>query len=259
MERAPVIVGESKGIREVRRRVADVAPYDVPVVLDGESGTGKDLVAARIHETSRRCGNTYLPVNMGALSRELVCSQLFGHERGAFTGATERRRGLFELAHSGTLFLDEIATLDMDLQAHLLRVLETRQFCRVGGGSTIKSDVRFLTATNVDLKRAVREGGFREDLYHRINVFEIHLPPLRARGDDIVILAEHYLSRYAAEFDRPARRFDSPVYEAFHRYPWPGNVRELENLVLRMVVRATGETIRIDDLPVELRAVEPPV
>lgn len=247
------ILGESPAIDEVRKRVTDVAPFDVAVVLRGESGTGKDLVASTIHQESDRRGHTYYPVNMGALSSELVCSQLFGHERGAFTGATARRRGIFELAHNGTLFLDEIGTLHVDLQANLLRVLETQRFQRVGGGSLIHSDVRLLTATNCDLGDAVAKGTFREDLYHRLNVFEISLPPLRDRGDDAVLLARRFLALYAEEFDRPAQGFSAAVEEAFLVYSWPGNVRELENLVLRMVITAGGAQVQECDLPAELR------
>jgi DNA-binding NtrC family response regulator len=245
-------IGTSPATTEMCRKIDAVAPYDVSVILEGESGTGKDLAARRIHDASPRAGDTYYPVNMGALSPQLVCSQLFGHERGAFTGATERRRGVFELAHRGTLFLDEIGNLDKSLQSNLLRVLETQRFQRVGGSSRIHADVRFITATNVDLSRAVAEGRFREDLYHRLNVFHLRLPPLRERGDDVLELAEYFRHQYAEEFDMPARAFAPEVIDVFRDYRWPGNVRELENLVLRMVITAEGRTIELRDLPVEL-------
>jgi DNA-binding NtrC family response regulator len=238
---------------EVYNQIDRIARIDVPVLLIGESGTGKELVARAIHDRSLRHAGPYTAVNTGAIAQDLVASELFGHEKGSFTGAASRKRGLFEVADGGTLFLDEISTMDMATQVSLLRVLETGSFQRLGGEETVDTDVRIIAATNEDLKTLIQQGRFRDDLYYRLNVFSIHLPRLSERSEDVLVLARHFLDRYADEFSKPVAHFSEEVLDLFERYSWPGNVRELENLVVRAVIACRGDTITVADLPERVR------
>jgi transcriptional regulator with PAS, ATPase and Fis domain len=235
-----------------------VAASDATVLLNGESGTGKEVLARAIHATSRRTEGPFVAINCAALSAELLESELFGHEKGAFTGAVRTKPGRLEMAASGTLFLDEIGELQPALQAKLLRVLQEREFERVGGTRTLKADVRIVAATNRDLEAAVTTGGFRQDLYYRLKVVALRLPPLRDRREDIRPLAEHFLSRFAGESSRPAPRLDEEAATLLESYAWPGNVRELANVIERAIVLGAGEAITVDDLPEELHERAPP-
>lgn len=246
------LVGKSKEMLEVYQVVEKVAPTKATVLVSGESGTGKELIARAIHHRSDRENKPFISVNCSALTETLLESELFGHEKGAFTGATSARKGRFELAHGGTLFLDEIGHTTPALQVKLLRVVQERNFERVGGNRTIDVDVRLITATNKDLKGLVDAGQFQEDLYYRLNVVHISLPPLRERGDDVALLATHFLNKYSAELGRGEMNFEPQAIQALKGHDWPGNVRELENMVERTVVLASGETIRAADLPSEV-------
>jgi len=248
------IVGASAAMKRVMDTVKRVAPVHATVLIQGESGTGKELVARALHRMGPRAGKPFVAVHCAALAPTLLESELFGHERGAFTGAVERRKGRFELADGGTLFLDEIGEISPEVQVKILRVLEDRSFERVGGTETLKVDVRLVAATNRDLKAEVAAGRFREDLFYRLYVVNLVIPPLREREGDVAPLAEHYLARFAAEYGRPARRIDPAAMEVLCAYRWPGNVRELRNVVERMVVLSTGESIGPDDVPEGIRA-----
>ena len=237
------MVGASPAIHRVRELVARVAPTDARVLISGESGTGKELVAAAIHVESPRRDRPFVRVNCAAIPRDLVESEMFGHEKGAFTGATDRRIGRFELAHSGTLFLDEVADLGPEAQAKLLRAIEAKEIERVGGGKPIRVDVRIVAATNKDLARLVSEGGFREDLYFRLNVIPIALPPLRERPGDIPILVHHFARLYRVRTGRPAPTWSAEALELLLRYRWPGNVRELANIVERLAILHGGAEV----------------
>jgi DNA-binding NtrC family response regulator len=237
------IIGESPEMQKVLDMVRTVAPTDTTVMIRGESGTGKELIARAIHNLSPRKFFPLVVVNCGAMTETLLESELFGHERGAFTGAQYRRKGKVELAHGGTLFLDEIGNIDTKTQMDLLRVIETKQFMRVGGNETLHSDFRVICATNKDLERAIADGTFREDLYYRLNVFSIALPPLRARCGDVTKLAHFFLKKYATVMNKPIESFSREAIEAIRSYGWPGNVRELENTVERAVVLCSGTTI----------------
>ncbi len=242
------IVGDSPALREVLTRVEQVAQTSSTVLLRGETGTGKEMVARAIHINSARESRPFVRVNCAALAPGVLESELFGHERGSFTGATARRLGRFELADGGTLFLDEVGDLPLDVQVKLLRVLQEREFERVGGTETIKVDVRVVSATHRDLERQIGEGTFREDLYYRLNVFPIVLPPLRDRVTDISILAEHFVSKYATSAGKQVRGLDAGALAALAGYPWPGNVRELENVIERALILARGSEITGADL-----------
>jgi two-component system nitrogen regulation response regulator NtrX len=233
---AGTMVGSSEAMRRVRELIARVAPTDARVLVMGESGTGKELVAAAIHRGSARRERPFVRVNCAAIPRDLVESEMFGHEKGAFTGATERRIGRFELAHEGTLFLDEVGDLGAEAQAKLLRAIEAREIERVGGGKPIPVDVRIVAATNMDLEKAVTEGRFREDLFFRLNVIPMTLPSLRERAEDIPELVRHFSALHRARSGRPAPRWADEAMEAFRRYRWPGNVRELANIVERLAI-----------------------
>ena len=243
------IVGTSAEIRRVLAAVEKVGATDSTVLLSGESGTGKELVARALHQSSPRREGPFVRVNCGALPRELVESELFGHEKGAFTNAVRQRKGKFELAEGGTIFLDEIADLPLDTQVNLLRVLQEKEFERVGGETTLQADVRVVAATNRSLKGMVSEGTFREDLYYRLEVIPLHLPPLRARKEDIPLLVENFLVKKSREINVPLRRLTPEAMQILCDYPWPGNVRELENIVERTIVLSDGETIGPADLP----------
>ncbi len=254
------IVGRSPRMREVFELMKRAAPARSNILIVGESGTGKELVARAIHRLSPRSSGPFVPLHTSAIPSELLESTLFGHVKGAFTGAVASRRGLFEAANDGTLFLDEVGTIAPDTQAKLLRVIQEREFRRVGGVEPISVDVRIIAATNVDLRREVQEGRFREDLYYRLNVISIELPPLRRRREDIPLLAAHFLRIYAEENERTIDGFTPAAMDALTAYAWPGNVRELENAVERAVVLCTGRTIGVDLLPQPVRAgaLEPP-
>jgi DNA-binding NtrC family response regulator len=246
------LVGGSPAMLGVYDRIRHVAGTPSTVLVTGESGTGKELIARAIHRQGPRRDGPFVAVNCGALAPELMESELFGHERGAFTGAHAKKPGKFELASGGTLFLDEIATLRMDLQPKLLRALQERTVDRVGGTRPLKVDVRFIAASNIDLHQAVRERRFRQDLYYRLNVVPITVPPLRERPEDIGPLARHFLARYASQFGRAVTAISPRALELLQRYPWPGNVRELENIVERSVALATDTVVQLDDIPLDL-------
>ncbi len=245
------IIANSAAMKQVLGLAAQVAPRPTTVLLTGESGVGKEVVARFVHRRSPRSDEPFVAVNCAALAESLLESELFGHEKGAFTGAIQSRRGRFELAHGGTLFLDEIAEMSTNLQAKLLRVLQEQQFERVGGTRTILVDVRVIAATNKDLKGAIEERLFREDLYYRLNIFPIHIPPLRERRDDILQLAEHFARKIAARVGRPFGSFSPEAQAMLQRYDWPGNVRELQNAVERALIVAGSEVLRIEDLPLQ--------
>ncbi len=237
------IVGRSPALKEALTRAAKVAPTETTVLLTGESGTGKELVARAIHYASPRAEGPYVAINCAALPETLVESELFGHERGAFTGADKQKPGRFEMAAGGTLFLDEVAELPATVQAKLLRVLQEREFQRVGGTATLRADVRLITATNRDLAQAVAEGKFRADLFYRLNVFSVHLPPLRARGDDVLLLAHHFTRDLGARLGKGEAGLSRDAQEALRSYPWPGNIRELANAVERALILTEGDLL----------------
>jgi len=246
------LVGQHPEMQRLNRLVAQVARTTTTVLITGESGTGKELVARAIHRQGPRRDKPFVAVNPAAIAETLVESELFGHERGAFTGAYQRKLGKFELAQGGTLFLDEIATLRPELQVKLLRVLQEREIERVGGGQAIKLDVRIIAATNADVPAAVAGGTFREDLYYRLNVVHLTVPPLRERLDDIELLVAHFIRRYNHEFGKRIEGLTPEAREALRAYRWPGNVRELQNVVERSVVLVEGSMIDVEDLPLEL-------
>ncbi|MDY0039224.1 MAG: sigma 54-interacting transcriptional regulator [Desulforhabdus sp.] len=247
------IIGRSKVIQEVLRLIDQVADTNTTVLIHGETGTGKELVAKAIHENSRRAKGPMVQVNCAAMPDTLLESELFGHEKGAFTGAITRRRGRFEEAQGGTIFLDEVGELSPVAQAKLLRVLQEREFQPLGSSRTVKVDVRVVTASNKDLEQEVATGAFRSDLYYRLNVFPIFLPPLRERGPDILLLADHFVSRYAQELDKDVHRISTSAIDMLMSYHWPGNVRELENCVERAVLLANDEVIDALHLPPTLQ------
>ncbi len=247
------IIGTSRAMQEVFELVRRAAPARSNILVVGESGTGKELVARAIHRLSPRTDKPFIPVHTSAIPADLLESTLFGHVKGAFTGAVASKRGLFEAAHEGTLFLDEVGTISPDTQTKLLRVIQEREFCRVGSVSPLSVDVRFISATNVNLWDEVQAGRFREDLFYRLNVISIELPPLRERREDVPILATHFLRTYAEENNRTVEGFDTDAMDAIVSYAWPGNVRELENVVERAVVLCRSTTIGMDLLPPPLR------
>jgi DNA-binding NtrC family response regulator len=247
------IIGRSGPMESLFERMKMVAPTRSSVLVIGESGTGKELVANALHRASPRRNERFLAINCGAIPSDILESELFGHERGAFTGAVTRKIGKFELAHRGTLFLDEISELYPELQVKLLRVLEERQVMRVGGSDLIDVDFRLIAATNRDLEREVSEGRFREDLYYRLKVVTLRIPPLRERPGDIQQLADHFLAHFCQEHGKPAKRISPEALEILSRYPWPGNVRELRNVMESVVVFHQGDVIQPSDLPVEVR------
>jgi two-component system NtrC family response regulator/two-component system response regulator HydG len=246
------IVGSSPEIQRVFKSVAQVAPSRATVLVTGESGTGKELIAAAIHQRSPRAGKPFVRLHCAALAESLLESELFGHERGAYTGADRRREGRFEQADGGTLFLDEIGEISGATQVKLLRVLQEREFERVGGNQPIRVDVRVIAATNRDLKAMVAAGTFREDLYYRLNVINLTLPALRARPSDVPALAVHFLKRYAEENGKPILSISDAALAQLASYPWPGNVRELENVIERAVVLTEGASIEPEHLPPEI-------
>jgi DNA-binding NtrC family response regulator len=253
LSRLTGLIGQSEAIREVLVKVEQIAPVSSTVLVEGESGTGKELVARAIHRLGPRRAKPFIAVNVGALPETLLESELFGHEKGAFTGAAERRIGRFELAHTGTLFLDEIGDVPLATQVKLLRVLEEREITRVGGTQAIPVDVRVITATNNPLRAGIEEGRFRADLYYRLNVLSIYLPPLRDRREDIPILVRQFITELSRQHDRPFKGISPEALEKLVQYEWPGNVRELRNLVESMVVLAPGREIGPADIPRQIR------
>ncbi len=250
------MVGSSNAMHQVYRLIEQVADSNATVLLRGESGTGKDLVAHAIHYNSLRADKAFIKVNCTALPETLLESELFGHDRGAFTGATDRKIGRFERAHGGTIFLDEIGDFPVSLQVKLLRVIQFKEFERLGGSETIKTNVRIIVATNKHLEQQIEAGIFREDLYYRINVFPIYLPPLRERKDDIMQLADHFLEKYATDNYKHITRISTPAIEMLTSYHWPGNIRELENCIERAVLLCDQEVIRSEHLPPSLQMIK---
>jgi two-component system, NtrC family, response regulator AtoC len=250
------VVGRSPKMRQIYDLITRVADTNATVLINGESGVGKELIARAIHQQSQRRLSPFVAVNCAAISEHLVESELFGHERGAFTGAIEMHRGKFELAHTGTLFLDEVGSLRLDLQAKLLRVLQEREFERVGGGKTIRTDVRIVAASNQDLKQMVVDRTFRDDLFYRLNVIPVHVPPLRDRREDILLLVNHFLRKYNKDFGRQVQGVTSEALALLTHYHWPGNVRELENVIERLVVLSRHRILDIEDMPLDLKSVQ---
>jgi DNA-binding NtrC family response regulator len=252
----PNIIGKSDKMLTLFDLVTQVAPSRSTVLISGESGTGKELIAKAIHSASTRADKAFVPVNTGSIPVDLLESQLFGHVKGAFTSAVASKKGLFEVADQGTIFFDEIATVSPETQAKLLRVIQEREFMRLGGTEQIKVDVRIVAASNIDLLSLVKEGRFREDLYHRLNVIHLRLPPLRDRREDIPMLLAHFLERFCLENVKPLRQFTPAAMKLLMDYDWPGNVRELENVVERAVVLSTQERVDVDLLPDSIRGKE---
>jgi two-component system, NtrC family, nitrogen regulation response regulator NtrX len=259
VDRTQTMVGESYGMRQLREQVAMAAPTNGRVLILGENGTGKELVARTIHSMSRRRNAAFVEVNCAAIPEELIESELFGHVRGAFTGAVADRRGKFEVADGGTIFLDEIGDMSLKTQAKVLRVLQEQTLEAVGGTARIRVDARVLAATNKDLQAEIRAGNFREDLFFRLNVVPIFVPPLRDRQEDIPLLADHFMAEFAREYGRRLKRFNAPATVAMQRYSWPGNVRELRNVIERLMIMVPGDEISRDDLGfMDHPHVEPP-
>ncbi len=253
LSRETGLIGESDAIRAVLVQVEQIAPVSSTVLIEGESGTGKELVARAIHQLSPRRNKPFIAVNVGALPESLLESELFGHEKGAFTGAAERRLGRFELAHGGTIFLDEIGEVQQSTQVKLLRVLEQRELTRVGGTTTIPVDVRVVAATNAPLREGVERGVFRADLFYRLNVLRIYLPPLRERKPDIPMLVRRFVGEFSQRHDRPFHGISADAMQVLTDYSWPGNIRELRNLIESMVVLAPGREIGAEDIPHPIR------
>ena len=247
------IIGSSDRITEIFETIKRVAPTTTTILITGETGTGKELIARAIHRNSPRKNNPFIKINCAAIPESLMESELFGYEKGAFTGAATKKQGRFELAHKGTLFLDEVGELPKDMQVKLLQVIQEQEFERVGGLRTIKVDVRLITATNRNLFEDVKDGRFREDLYYRLNVIPAHLPPLRERKEDIPVLIDFFIEKFNKKLDRSVKYIDEKVTNLLIQYAWPGNIRELENLVERMILMARGDTIVFADLPSELK------
>ncbi len=250
VEPSDELVGESRAMATLREQVRAAAASHGRVLILGESGAGKELVALSLHRGSPRAGQAFVEVNCAAIPQELIESELFGHEKGSFTGAVERKRGKFELADGGTLFLDEIGDMSMATQAKVLRVIETQEFQRVGSAKTIRVNVRILSATNKNLEQEIREGQFREDLFYRLNVIPIHVPPLRERRQDISLLARYFLVRFGTEYGRKQKELSASALDALSAYEWPGNVRELKNVMERLVIMHTRDTVEAADLPI---------
>lgn len=252
----PEIIGESQAMQNVFRAIGRLSRSSITVLINGETGTGKELVAHALHKHSQRNNKPFIALNMAAIPKDLLESELFGHEKGAFTGAQAQRRGRFEQANGGTLFLDEIGDMPADLQTRLLRVLSDGEFYRVGGHEAVKADVRIIAATHQDLNSLVNQGKFREDLMHRLNVIRIHVPALRERREDIPILLNYFLSRVARELDVEAKQLEPQVVKFLSDLDWAGNVRQLENICRWLTVMASGKTVQLEDLPHELRETE---
>ncbi len=256
-EEEETLIGESESMSELKKQLEVAALSDSRILITGENGTGKELVARQVHELSPRKSKPFVDVNCAAIPEELIESELFGHVRGAFTGATDNRVGRFQQADGGTLFLDEIGDMSLKTQAKVLRVLQEQRFEPVGSTVTQQVDVRVVAATNKDLEAEIQENRFREDLYFRLAVIPLHVPPLRERREDIAVLLQHFLDLFAAEVRRPSKRPSAPALERLYDYGWPGNVRELRNLAERLLIMSPGETIETSDLPVAIRGDTP--
>lgn len=243
------IIGQSRALKDVFRVLAKVAPTDSTVLVTGESGTGKEVMVRALHNNSKRNGKPFVPINCGAIPKELLESELFGHEKGAFTHALHTRAGRFEMADGGTIFLDEIGEMELSLQVKILRVLQEKEIERVGGRGAKKVDVRIVAATNRDLEAEVNAGRFREDLFYRLNVIPLHLPPLRERDGDIAILSDYFISSFSKKNGRKKLSFSPEVRRVFEYYKWPGNVRELENIMERLTILCDSSVVQLDDLP----------
>jgi two-component system nitrogen regulation response regulator NtrX len=252
--RAHEILGDSQAVKTLKAQIEVAAPSNGWVLITGENGTGKELVARQIHTRSRRADGPFVEVNCAAIPEELIESELFGHEKGAFTGAVAQKHGKFELAHGGTLFLDEIADMSLMTQAKVLRILQEQSFSRVGGTELLDVDVRVIAATNKNLEQEIAEGRFREDLYYRLNVIPFHVPPLRERSEDVPVLAVEFVQEFCREAGAPVKRITPAAAKALSRHSWPGNVRELRNLMERVVIMSPGTTIGVDQLPETLHA-----
>jgi two-component system nitrogen regulation response regulator NtrX len=252
IERRYEIVGESAAIAALKHQISLAGPTNGWVLIHGESGTGKELVARAIHRASKRASGPFVEVNCAAIPQELIESELFGHEKGSFTGAIGLKRGKFELADKGTIFLDEIADMSLATQAKVLRLLEGQEFQRVGGTKTLKTDVRVIAASNKDLAEEIKKGAFRGDLFYRLNVIPLEVPPLRERIDDIPRLVRHFLSEFSREYGQKPKIVDDDALALFVKYPWPGNVRELRNIIERLIIMSPGQTITIPDVPLPL-------
>jgi len=246
-------VGNSAEVQKLKEQIKIVAPTNGWVLINGENGTGKELVARAIHRLSLRTGKSFVEVNCAAIPEKLIESELFGHEKGSFTGALTKKRGKFDLAHEGTLFLDEIADMSLKTQAKILRILQEQKFERVGGTEMIYVDVRVIAATNRDLKEEIQKGKFREDLYYRLNVIPIGVPPLRERKTDIPLLVEHFIAEFCLENNKEPKKASPEAVELLASYSWPGNVRELKNIVERMVIMTRGSVIEPKDIPDPVR------
>lgn len=247
------IIGNSSKIQDLREQIARVAPQNSWILIRGENGTGKELVAREIYLSSPRKEYTFIEVNCAAIPEDLIESELFGHHKGAFTGATEEKRGKFDLAHKGVLFLDEVADMSLKTQAKILRILEEKKFSRVRGDEIIQVDVRLIAATNKNLEEEIKKGRFREDLYYRLNVIPIYVPTLRERKEDMSLLLQHYFAYYQKEFKLPVKTMSKEVFDLLREYDWPGNVRELKNMCERLSIMSKGETIKLSDIPMEIR------
>jgi transcriptional regulator with GAF, ATPase, and Fis domain len=244
-------------LKAVLSRIAKVAPTDSSVLITGETGTGKELIARAIHRKSQRAERAFVSVNCAAIPRDLIPSELFGHEKGAFTGATQRRLGRFELADGGTIFLDEVGELLPDTQVALLRVLQERELERVGGGKPIHVDVRVIAATNRDLEAEIANGAFRQDLFYRLNVFPIEVPPLRERKDDLLLLVEYFVQRYGVKAGKDIRSIEKKTMDLLQSYDWPGNIRELQNVIERSVILTSGSVFSIDEMWLSKKSASP--
>jgi two-component system response regulator PilR (NtrC family) len=251
------IIGRSRRMQQVFDLISQAAPSRTTILVQGESGTGKELAARALHSNSTRADRPFVTVNSGSLPPDLLESNLFGHVKGAFTGAIAPKKGLFELADKGTIFFDEIGSVPVETQAKLLRVMQEREFMRLGGVDTVKVDVRIIAATNIDLKNMVEDGRFREDLYYRLHVIKVELPPLRDRREDIRLLAQHFLEKYGLENDKPHLELTPDALDLLEQYDWPGNVRELENIIERAVVLVTGTRIDVELVPDAVRTSRP--
>jgi len=257
IERRHEIIGESEKIKTLKQQIELAGPTNGWVLIHGESGAGKELVARAIHRASRRSSGPFVEVNCAAIPQDLIESELFGHEKGSFTGATGMKRGKFELAHGGTIFLDEIADMSMATQAKVLRVLEGQEFQRVGGTKTLKADVRVIAASNRTLGDEIKRGAFREDLYYRLNVIPLEVPPLRERTDDIPLLVRHFLHEFSNEYGQKTKTIDDDALDLFVRYQWPGNVRELRNIIERLIIMVPAPVLRVQDVPPPINSSQP--
>ena len=249
VERKYEMIGNSKAMQEIQERIAKVAPTNGRVLISGENGTGKELIARAIHKQSLRAQNPFIEVNCAAIPKELIESELFGHEKGAFTGATAKKPGKFELAHEGTLFLDEVGDMSLATQAKVLRVLQEQKFERVGGSEVLEADFRLLAASNKNLEQEIEHGNFREDLYYRLNVVPFYVPPLRERREDIPLLVDHFLQQFSLENGRRIKTITPEAIELLARYEWPGNIRELKNVIERLVIMVSAPVIRAEHIP----------